>query len=294
MNILIYRMECINCGVIGHSFRDCHEPVSSFGIIALRSKETVPQVLMIRRRDSLGYVEFLRGRYTLSTTEFIQRLIDQMTTDEHRRLLTIPFDDLWNILWNYQNTRQYRSEYEHAKHLFERLKGTGDTTGRTLEQYIAACPTHWMEPEWGFPKGRRSQHETEFSCAIREFREETGWHHTLPVCSTDITPLTETYIGSNGITYRQVYYIGMCPTTDSEVEMDATNHVQIREVSAVQWCSLDEATAHIRGTSPEKRALVDMIRTQWTRICEVHARSTISLRDTEDGRRRHTRSHRRT
>ena len=294
MNILIYRMECINCGVIGHSFRDCHEPVSSFGIIALRSKETVPQVLMIRRRDSLGYVEFLRGRYTLSTTEFIQRLIDQMTTDEHRRLLTIPFDDLWNILWNYQNTRQYRSEYEHAKHLFERLKSTGDTTGRTLEQYIAACPTHWMEPEWGFPKGRRSQHETEFSCALREFREETGWHHTLPVCSTDITPLTETYIGSNGITYRQVYYIGMCPTTDSEVEMDATNHVQIREVSAVQWCSLDEAIAHIRGTSPEKRALVDMIRTQWTRICEVHARSTISLRDTEDGRRRHTRSHRRT
>ena len=63
-------MECINCGIVGHSFRDCKEPVSSFGILALRIKEETQQVLMIRRRDSLGYVEFLRGRYTLSSYEF--------------------------------------------------------------------------------------------------------------------------------------------------------------------------------------------------------------------------------
>ena len=149
-----------------------------------------------------------------------------------------------------------------------------------------------MEPEWGFPKGRRSQHESEFLCAVREFREETGWHHALPVCSTDIAPLTEIYTGSNGITYRQVYYIGLCPTTDSDVEMDVTNHVQVREVSAVRWCSLDEAITKIRGTSPEKRALVEMVRTQWDHIDEVHVRSTISLRETEDGRRRHTRRNR--
>jgi 8-oxo-dGTP pyrophosphatase MutT (NUDIX family) len=280
-------MECINCGIVGHSFRECSAPVSSFGIIALRTTESLPEVLLIRRRDSLGYVEFLRGRYTLSTTEFIQRLIDQMTADEHRRLGTISFDDLWNNLWNHQNTRQYRNEYEHAKQLFERLKTTGDISGRTLQQYIAACPTHWREPEWGFPKGRRSQHESEFQTAVREFREETGWRHPLPVCSTDIAPLTEIYVGSNGITYRQVYYIGMCHT-ECKVGMDISNHVQAREVSAVEWCSLDIAFAKIRSTSPEKRALVEQIRSQWASFREVHARSTISLRDTEDVRHRST------
>jgi len=285
-------MECINCGVIGHSFRECSEPVSSFGILAVRIHAEGPQVLMIRRRDSLGYVEFLRGRYTLSTTEFIQRLIDQMTIDEHRRLMTTPFDDLWNILWNYQHTRQYRNEYEHAKHLFERLKTTGDVKGRTLEQYITACPTHWLEPEWGFPKGRRSAHETEFMTAVREFREETGWRHALPVCSTDVAPLVELYTGSNGIAYRQTYYIGMCNITDSHASMDSSNHVQAREVSRVEWCSFEEAVAKIRGTSPEKRGLITALQAQWISLCEVHARETISLRETEDERRRRAHRHR--
>jgi len=270
-------MECINCGVVGHSFRECSAPVSSFGIIAIRTHKEIPQVLMIRRRDSLGYVEFLRGRYSLATTEFIQRLIDQMTADEHRRLLTQPFDDLWNNLWNHQNTRQYRNEHDHAKTLFERLKTIGDATGRKLQDYITACPTHWREPEWGFPKGRRSHHETEFVCALREFQEETGWRHSLPVCSATVAPLTELYIGSNGISYRQVYYIGMCPE-DSDVAMDPTNHVQLREVSAVQWCSLEEAIAKIRSTSPEKRALVEALRAQWVAIYAIHGGADLTLR----------------
>ena len=282
-------MECINCGVVGHSFRDCGAPVSSFGIIGIRdhatsASVTEPQVLLIRRRDSLGYVEFLRGRYSLSTTEFIQRLIDQMTTDEHHRLLTQSFDDLWNRLWNHQNTRQYRNEYEHAKNLFERLKSTGDVTGRTTAAYIAACPTHWREPEWGFPKGRRSHHETEFMTALREFREETGWRHSLPACSKTVDPLVELYTGSNGIAYRQVYYIGFC-AGDSAVGMDPSNHVQLREVSAVEWCSLDDAIAKFRSTSPEKRALVESIRSQWETLMGVHRCAEVSLRETEDVRR---------
>jgi 8-oxo-dGTP pyrophosphatase MutT (NUDIX family) len=278
-------MECINCGIVGHSFRECSAPVSSFGIIAVRMSAAVggePQVLMIRRRDSLGYVEFLRGRYTLTTTEFIQRLIDQMTTDEHRRLLSQSFDTLWNNLWNNQRTRQYRSEYEHAKQLFDCLMSTGDREGRRLTDYIAACPTHWRDPEWGFPKGRRSHRESEFMTAVREFREETGWRHAFPSCSRDIAPLTETYTGSNGITYRQVYYIGMCTTELSDVAMNPSNYVQIREVSAVEWCSFEEAIAKIRSTSPEKRLLVESLRAQWNELCEVHSRADISLRETED------------
>jgi 8-oxo-dGTP pyrophosphatase MutT (NUDIX family) len=255
-------------------------------------KDNIPQVLMIRRRDSLGYVEFLRGRYTLSSHELIQRLIDQMTYDEHIRLMSKPFDDLWNILWNYQHTRQYRSEYEHAKQLFERLNTSGDTTGKTLSKYIEVCPTHWLEPEWGFPKGRRSQHETEFMTAVREFQEETGWKHTLPECAVDITPETEVYVGSNGISYRQVYYIGMVQEKGSDIVMDPGNRVQIREVSGVAWCSFEEGQHKIRITSPEKRAILDHLRTRISSILEVHSRKDISLHGSEDGRSERNSSHR--
>jgi 8-oxo-dGTP pyrophosphatase MutT (NUDIX family) len=204
-----------------------------------------------------------------------------MTADEHRRLLTQSFDDLWNILWNYQNTRQYRNEYEHAKQLFERLKSSG-----RLAEYIRDCTTSWSEPEWGFPKGRRSHHESEFRTAVREFHEETGWSHPLPVCSADVLPETELYTGSNGIMYRQVYYIGLCKFTESDVSINPSNRVQVREVSAVAWCSLDNAIAKIRPTSPEKRLIVESVRTRWSAICSVHARADISLRNTEDVRTR--------
>jgi 8-oxo-dGTP pyrophosphatase MutT (NUDIX family) len=32
-----------------------------------------------------------------------------------------------------------------------------------------------MEPEWGFPKGRRNYNEKDIDCALREFSEETGY-----------------------------------------------------------------------------------------------------------------------
>ena len=56
-------MECVNCGKMGHSFRECTEPVLSFGVIAVKFIDNEPYYLLIRRRDSLSYVEFLRGKY---------------------------------------------------------------------------------------------------------------------------------------------------------------------------------------------------------------------------------------
>ena len=46
----------------------------------------------------------------------------------------------------------------------------------TLEDLIRASDTNWMNPEWGFPKGRRNYMEKDISAGIREFEEETGIH----------------------------------------------------------------------------------------------------------------------
>ena len=44
-----------------------------------------------------------------------------------------------------------------------------------IESLINNSKTNWITPEWGFPKGRRNYMETDNSCAIREFNEETGY-----------------------------------------------------------------------------------------------------------------------
>lgn len=257
-------MECVNCGKRGHSFRDCKEPTASFGIIATQKRDEL-YYLLIRRRDSLGYVDFLRGKYSLTDRSYIETLLHQMTTEERNRLLTTPFDKLWTNLWNGQKTRQFRNEHDAAKRTFETLKTTGDVEGRQLAKYIADAPTKWSEPEWGFPKGRKCQHESDKSCAIREFCEETGLSNK-DLELFDMSPETEEYKGTNGIHYKHTYFIGSC---QSGVSVNPSNHVQMREVGGIGWFPFHEAYLLIRESNPEKRAVLG----------RVHARLTEDSRE---------------
>lgn len=247
-------MECVNCGVLGHSFRDCTEPVMSFGIAAVKFVETVPHYLLIRRRDSLAYVDFLRGKYKLENPAYIQQLLNDMTRDERARLIQNTFDDLWNHLWNHQHTHQYRRERDVAKHIFNTLRDTGDVYGRLLRKYVEETTTEWTEPEWGFPKGRRGLGEPHIACALREFKEETGLTEKH-LHIVDTPPLVEEYIGSNTIRYRQFYFVGGCEATTVAV-LQPQNHTMTREVGGIGWFPFEEAYLKIRSTNPEKRGVL--------------------------------------
>lgn len=226
-------------------------------------QEGEPHYLLIRRRDSLGYVDFLRGKYSLSNTSYIATLLASMSGEELARLLVRPFDELWTNLWNAQNTRQFRLEYESAKRTFDSFRATGDIAGKTLSRYVAEVPSTWREPEWGFPKGRRSSHETELACAAREFAEETGIPTKDLRIRAGFAPEREEYVGSNGIAYRHIYYIADC---DKDATLNATNRVQTREVGDIGWFSFADAYLRIRDTNPEKRAVLG----------RVHGRISIS------------------
>lgn len=253
-------MECVNCRRTGHTFRDCKEPTFSYGILAIQRRlvegHTVPHYMLIRRRDSLSYVDFLRGKYSLSNPAYIQTLLNGMTTEELQRLGTQPFDTLWTRLWNAQNTRQFRFEYESARRMFESFKSTGDIHGKVMAKYVAAVTTAWSEPEWGFPKGRRSPHESEIACALREFTEETGVPAGALTLRRGTPPEAEEYRGSNNIQYHHVYFVGDC---DVEVAMNTNNRVQMREVGAIGWFPFEEAYVKIRPTNPEKRAMLGRV-----------------------------------
>lgn len=254
-------MECGNCGKHGHTFRDCKDPVMSFGICAIKMCENMPYYLMIRRRDSLAYVEFLRGKYKLDNIAYITLLMDGMTIEERGRLLQLPFDKLWENLWYSQITRQFRNEYENAKRVFESIKHTGDIHGKLLNRYIADAKTEWTDAEWGFPKGRRSIHESETACALREFQEETGIPGKHVTILKDEPPLLEEYIGTNGIPYKQVYFIGVC-ANDTIAQHQPQNKVMSREVGNIGWFPYDEAFLKIRETNSEKRNVLTTLQSR--------------------------------
>lgn len=259
--------HCTNCGLTGHVFRNCLSPVTSYGLIATRYLSDINstslysksntinngndsiQFLLIQRKDSLAFVEFIRGKYNPYDTDYISLLLRGMTQKEQSLLTTQTFDELWNGVWGESSTsRTHKNDYDNSEKKFTQIVDR-------LPTLLQENPTRWTEPEWGFPKGRRNPYETDVNCAVREFQEETGLKRQDFTILQNTYPISETFFGSNQVHYCHKYYIAIC-NKEVEAKMNMENSHMVREIGAIQWCSLDEAITKIRPDNVEKREVL--------------------------------------
>jgi 8-oxo-dGTP pyrophosphatase MutT (NUDIX family) len=272
--------HCNNCGITGHTFNNCKFPITSVGIIAFRyNAETQLEYLLIRRKDTIGFIEFMRGKYTLNNKLYLLNIISEMTRTEKGKLLTEDFDTLWFGLWGDCVCNQFRSEEKNARDKFEALKlgittntganvvganvvganivGTGtNTLHYSLQSLIAETTTDWIEPEWGFPKGRHNNLEKDLSCGLREFEEETGYPtHNIKIIQ-NILPYEEIFTGSNYKSYKHKYYLGYINLTQEPYKS-----YQDTEISKIAWCTYKDAQKLIRPYNLEKLAMLEKINT---------------------------------
>jgi len=216
------------------------------------------EFLLIQRKDTLGYVEFMRGKYILTNVDYIQTLFHQMTHDELDKLSKYDFDHLWNSLWNNQISRQYKQEYEIALGKYNALKeGKEDCCNKSLKDYIRNSNKEWSVAEWGFPKGRRGNKESEITCAVREFTEETGLEESQCVLVKNLLPLEENFLGGNRTPYRHRYYLAYCKQS-TEVKIDSTNSIMNREIGDIGWFNYEKAMSLIRPYNIEKRQILSV------------------------------------
>jgi len=247
---------CNNCGREGHIYRNCKFPVLSYGIVCFTSES---KLLIIRRKDSLSFIEFMRGKYSLENRKYISELLNGCSIIERELLKTLTFDELWKHVWyqggELKQTDRMIKEYNHSKTMFETL-----TSSNILSMLLTSCSTKYLTPEWEFPKGRRYNKEKNMVCAIREFEEETNLSKEEYILFRNVEPISEEYIGSNGVRYKHVYYYALYNGT-KELSINPDKFEQASEIGDIQWLTIDECRDIFRSEQSTKHTIIETIST---------------------------------
>lgn len=275
-------MSCINCGKLNHMTKNCREPKISYGIILIHINHSFDHnkifnllnsdkfsnnngihidneeglvkftkyknllsFLMVQRKHTLGLLEFIRGNYDISNTESITHLFKQMTPKEIDDLKTLQFIDIWKNI--YGTEKKYELLFNESKSKFNKLKT--DVTNLKLDYYLNNIKPEYDILEWGFPKGRRNKYESDYDCALREFKEETNFKENFYVLDK-LGTIEENLIGTNGIHYRHIYYIGITFNSSISITSDST------EINDVKFLCAEEAVDVIRPYHYNKKSII--------------------------------------
>jgi ADP-ribose pyrophosphatase YjhB (NUDIX family) len=201
---------------------------------------------MIQRKDSLCYTEIIRGKYDLHNLNYILKLFSNITLFEKNNLLHNSFEELWNMMWINSNG-SIRKDFSTSRNKFNLLK-KGYCLHTKLPssiihvnlKYLVYNSSSIKEPEWEFPKGRRKLHETDSSCALREFEEETSISKKDIIIDETKKRYEEVYIGKNKLRYKNIFYLAMYAKSNLEKPFFSMNNKeQIKEIKDVKWFDED-------------------------------------------------------
>jgi 8-oxo-dGTP pyrophosphatase MutT (NUDIX family) len=228
------------------------------------------EYLLIRRKNSLNYVEFIRGKYDINNLDYLERSINFMTIEEREMIKNNNFLVLWRNLWSknykdsdepyykYKNNVTNNIEYNDSNNKFNMLK-KGLIIKRNdinitfnLDRLLNEAVYNFKEAEWGFPKGRRNSREKNIECAKREFEEETNINE-VNYNIINMTPLEETYMASNNLKYKHIYYISQIKNNNYELLIDKDNFSQNIEIGDIKWLKFNDALLKIRDYNIEKK-----------------------------------------
>lgn len=278
---------CRNCGLKGHISVQCMRPITSYGLILININGNVKiknnlfdpenkidiskinieenenfklfsnnvEFLLIKRRNTFEYAEFIMGKYNPTNVEKIKFLLSKMTIKELDDLLKYSFDKLWYDFWNGDNNKNYDKHFEESKRKFDSL--IRNDNKNILEEIIEETKSKLKcnNEEWGFPKGRKNLNENEYDCALREFYEETGINTNLIKLLNNIGPIKEEYIGTNGVRYLHIYFIGVCNDNITPL-IDSSNKIQCNEVGDIGFYKLNNTLSLIRPYQLERLNIV--------------------------------------
>jgi 8-oxo-dGTP pyrophosphatase MutT (NUDIX family) len=204
--------------------------------------------LIVRRNYTYNYIHLIKGLYELEI-ETIIKSINLLTVDEYINLTTKTFDELWI------NVNGNNNLYEKSKEKFNIL------INHILPQVENKINITYNNPEWGFPKGKKNNNETNIECARREFYEETGLKDDNYIILDRLYPLIENIKGTNDIYYKHVYYIALFNENYDTTNIKLTNlNEKFIEIGDIGIYSLQDSLDMIRDYNYEKKNIINNLK----------------------------------
>lgn len=267
---------CMKCGSDTHTNRSCKGPVTSFGLIVYTNAkpgfekgrlypfQQVPcavhdgmdgydmktgsiegetLVLLVERKDTVGFLSLVQGSYPdlePYRSRKIAKYVHELTCEERQKLLSCSFSELWKIAGSEKKDSAKAQRRFEALHIAEILK---------------AIPCCYREADYIMPKGRLKYGETVKQCAVREFAEETGYSK-YHVDVLDIPPFEENFIGTDGKTYRNVFFVARLRTEASILVKLGDDPMQTKEVRNLGWFDVAQCMELMRPYHIEKKKIL--------------------------------------
>ena len=250
---------CSNCGKTGHIYKNCKNPIISYGIMLFKYYNNNLYLLLVQRKDSISYIEFIRGKYSVTNTNKLLTILSNITKTELSNILNNNFDVLWHKLWSSnidkESILKFEKEYNSSLKKFNFIKCKNNTIN--IYDILTLLKINYNDTEWGIPKGRRNDQESDLIVAIREFEEETNIKKSQYKLLDSLGPLRERFIGTNNIKYDHIYYIAVCK--DNLIPyIDKNNINKIIEIKDINWFTQESSIKHIRKYEVEKKKVINI------------------------------------
>tara|TARA_Y100000741_G_scaffold249976_1_gene192169 strand:+ start:1193 stop:2029 length:837 start_codon:yes stop_codon:yes gene_type:complete len=249
---------CTNCGKTGHLYKNCKNPIVSYGIMLFKYTNNIPYLLLVQRKDSISYIEFIRGKYSITNTSKLLTILSNITKYEINAILSNNFDYLWNKLWSSNidktSVKKFEKEYAASQKKFNFIKSKSNTIN--IYDILSILKINYIDTEWGIPKGRRNLNENDIDVAKREFEEETNIDSSQYNIIHSINPIRERFIGTNNIKYDHIYYLAIAKNNIiPSINYDNIN--QIIEIKNINFFTKEYSIKLIRKYETEKKKIIN-------------------------------------
>jgi 8-oxo-dGTP pyrophosphatase MutT (NUDIX family) len=233
-------VKCNNCGKMGHTIKQCLNPIKSYGIITYHvDSDQIVWILLVERKYTYAFCDFIKGNF--ENINELGWLVDEFTDIELLLVFEYYIDDYKQLFTSTipHQTVLTKTYSRFVEQYTKVLTPNKDKLVLQARKLLKESNRRMKDMMWEIPRGKKNYWEKPINCAMREFSEETGVCKKKLIHRKDINVVCEKIVGTNNLEYEFSYYV-MKLKDKENVYINSQLFEQHSEIRNVCWMKYDD------------------------------------------------------